>query len=242
MTDLAKTIIPKSDQLNADDLIAGPRTITITDVRGVDGDQPIAVFFEGDNGKPYKPCKSMRRVMVHAWGADGNDFAGKRMTLRCDPDVQFGGIKVGGIRISHMSHIDREMVIPLTVTRAKRSPYSVKPLRAEVRQAQPPASRQGAPRREEPPRDDDFPGDRDPGGFGQPATDDPTDDIAAWAQRTKDELEEGAFATVAAMDAFTTDPATIEKFLTLEAAHPTVARSLDATFRAKRKALASVGR
>lgn len=133
MTDLAKTIAPKSDQLNADDLIAGDRTITITKVTGSDDpDQPISIHFEGDERKPYKPCKSMRRVMVHAWGPDGNSYPGKRLTLFCDPNVMFGGIKVGGIRISHMSHIDREMVIPLTITRAKRSPFAVRPLRAEV--------------------------------------------------------------------------------------------------------------
>ena len=36
--------------------------------------EPVRVTIaEGDNRKPYKPCKSMRRVMVHCWGADGND-------------------------------------------------------------------------------------------------------------------------------------------------------------------------
>lgn len=129
MTDLAKTIAPKSDQLNADDLIAGPITITITGVRGNDdADQPVSVGFEGDGGKPYKPCKSMRRVMVHCWGADGKSYAGRRMTLYRDENVQFGGIKVGGIRISHMSDIERETTMALTATRAKRTPYTVKPL------------------------------------------------------------------------------------------------------------------
>lgn len=129
MTDLARTIIPKSDQLNADDLIAGPRTITITQVRGnEDADQPIAIHFEGDDRKPYKPCKSMRRVMVHCWGADGNAYAGRRLTLFCDPNVVFGGIKVGGIRISHMSDIDREITMALTATRAQRKPFTVRPL------------------------------------------------------------------------------------------------------------------
>lgn len=155
MTDLAKTIAPKSDQLNADDLIAGPLTITIKGVKGSDDpDQPVAVAFEGDNGKPYKPCKSMRRVMVHCWGADGNTYAGRRMTLYRDENVQFGGIKVGGIRISHLSHIDREMTMALTATRAKRTPYTVKPLRAEVKPG-PQTSRDDRPPA------DDFPGDRD---------------------------------------------------------------------------------
>lgn len=151
MIDLAKTIAPKSDQLNADDLIAGPITITITSVRGSDDpDQPVAMHFEGDNRKPYKPCKSMRRVMVHCWGADGTAYAGRRMTLYRDDKVQFGGIQVGGIRISHMSHIDREVTMALTATRAKRTPYTVKPLRAEVRPG--PQGVGG--------QDDDFPGDR----------------------------------------------------------------------------------
>lgn len=161
MTDLSTTIAPKSDQLNADDLIAGPRTITITSVRGCDDpDQPVAVHFEGDNKKPYKPCKSMRRVMVHCWGADGNTYPGRRMTLYRDESVQFGGIKVGGIRISHMSHIDRETVLALTATRAKRTPYTVKPLQDGPRD-----------RKDAAPKGDDFPGDR--GRPQAPATDAP---------------------------------------------------------------------
>ena len=130
MTDLSMTIAPKSDQINADDLIGGPRTITITRVTGNEGspEQPVNIFFEGDNGKPYRPCKSMRRVMVAVWGADGASYTGRSMTLYRDPSVQFGGMQVGGIRISHMSHIDRPQTMALTATRANRKPYTVKPL------------------------------------------------------------------------------------------------------------------
>lgn len=129
MIDLSLTIAPKSDQTNADDLIAGPRTIKITSIRGSDDpDQPVAIHYEGDNKKPYKPCKSMRRVLVHVWGADGSAYVGRSMTIYRDERVQFGGIQVGGIRISHMSHIDRDITMALTATRAKRAPYTVKPL------------------------------------------------------------------------------------------------------------------
>ena len=128
MTDLTSTITPKSDQLNADDLIPGPRTITITGVAKSASEQPVAVHFEGDDGKPWKPCKSMRRVMVLLWGANAAAFAGRRMTLYRDPEVKFGGQKVGGIRISHMSHIDGEKTFALTETRASRKPYTVRPL------------------------------------------------------------------------------------------------------------------
>ncbi len=129
MTDLSQTIDPKSDQINADDLIAGPRTITVTRVVGnSDKDQPVSIFFEGDKGKPYKPCKSMRRVLVHLWGNDGGTYAGRSMTLVRDPKVKFGGIEVGGVRISHMSHIDTDTQLMLTSTRGKRDPYSVRKL------------------------------------------------------------------------------------------------------------------
>jgi hypothetical protein len=128
VADLRSTIIPKSDQLNADSLIGGPMTITVTAVKLMGDEQPVAIEYEGGVGKPYKPCKSMRRVMVLVWGEDGNKYAGRRMTLYRDDRVKFGSDQVGGIRISHMSHIDREQVLALTTTRGKRAPYSVKPL------------------------------------------------------------------------------------------------------------------
>lgn len=129
MTNLLATIAPKSDQLNADDLIGRSLTITVSKVALCgEAEQPIAVHYEGDEGKPYKPCKSMRRVMVHVWGPDGAKFTGRRMTLYRDDKVRFGPDAVGGIRISHMSHIDREVTMALTATRASRKPYTVKPL------------------------------------------------------------------------------------------------------------------
>lgn len=130
MTDLSQTIAPKSDQLNADDLIGGiTKTIRITKVSlSSTPDQPIAINFEGDNGKPYKPCKSMRRVLVQVWGKDGNSYIGRSLTLFRDDKVKFGGLDVGGIRISHMSHIDSPVTMALTATKASRKPYTVKPL------------------------------------------------------------------------------------------------------------------
>jgi hypothetical protein len=122
---LAATIIPKSDQLNADDLIAGPRTIRITEVRQLTGEQPVAIHYEGDNGRPYKPGKSMRRVLVTIWGDDSAAYIGRRLTLYRDPSIKFGGDDVGGIRISHASHIAEPHTMALTVTRGKRKPYRV---------------------------------------------------------------------------------------------------------------------
>jgi len=145
--DITATLAPKSNQLNTDDLIAGPRTITITKVSAGNAEQPVAVHFEGDEGKPWYPCKSMRRVLVAAWGADASQYIGRRVTLFRDPEVQYGGIKVGGIRVSHLSDLDGPLSIALTVTRQKRAPYRVQPLAAAP--VAPPAPAGPTPTKEE---------------------------------------------------------------------------------------------
>lgn len=133
MTDMSVTIIPKSDQLNADDLLAGPRTIAIIHVVISPGiEQPVDVHFDGDGGKPFRPSKSMRRVMVAAWGTEPAAYVGKRMTLYRDPSVTWGGMEVGGIRISHMSHLDAPMTMALTATKKARKPFTVQPLPPEA--------------------------------------------------------------------------------------------------------------
>lgn len=130
MTDLTNTIEAKSDQLGADDLMSGPRNIKITKVSADTGssEQPIVINFEGDNRKPWKPCKSMRRLLVAIWGANGNEYVGRSVTLYRDPTVKWGGMEVGGIRISHMSHIDKPVTIALTATRGNKKPVTVHPL------------------------------------------------------------------------------------------------------------------
>ena len=127
--DMRDTIIPKSNQLNADDLIGGAITVTISAVaRASTAEQPIAVSYQGDNGKPYFPCKMMRRVMVTAWGVDAAEYVGRSMTLFRDPKVLWGGVQVGGIRISHLSHIDGPLVLALAESKTVRRPFRVLPL------------------------------------------------------------------------------------------------------------------
>ena len=134
--DLSKTIIPKSDQLNADDLVSGAMTIKIRDIKaGADEQQPVNLYFEGDNNKPYKPCKSMRRLLVQIWGADGTKYIGRSMTLFRDDSVKFGGVDVGGIRISHVSNIDEPVKVLITTAKSKRRPFEVQPLKAVTKKA-----------------------------------------------------------------------------------------------------------
>ena len=129
MNNMLTTVVPKSDQTNYDDLIGGQvRTIKITSVTIKPGEQPASLHYENDNGKPYKPCKSMCRVLVHCWGPDANKYVGRSLMLFGDPAVVFGGAKVGGLRISHLSDINEPITMALTASRANKKPYTVKPL------------------------------------------------------------------------------------------------------------------
>lgn len=137
VSNLSFTAQAKADQLNADDLLSGPITITVKSVRAVAGDQPVSIDYEGDNGKPYKPCKSMRKVLIFAWGENGHAWVGKSMTLYNKRDVKFGNVEVGGIRISHMSDIASDIKISLTATRGKKEPYLIKRLDTKPSKPQP---------------------------------------------------------------------------------------------------------
>lgn len=127
--DLSKTIIPKSDQLNADDLISGSKTIKIRNIKGGEDEaQPVSIYFYGDNNKPFKPCKSMRRVLVQLWGSESSVFHGRRLTLYREDTVKWSGIEVGGIRISHASYISVPTRVLVTVSRNKRVPIIIEVL------------------------------------------------------------------------------------------------------------------
>mgnify|MGYP003498821017 FL=1 len=133
ISNLRDTIVPKSDQLNAEQLLSAPITILVTDIkRGSGVDQPVIVSYLNDEGRPYKPCKTCRKILIFAWGDDGSEWIGKRMTLYCDPDIKFGGVKVGGIRISHLSNIERDMAVSLNVTKGKKGEFIIKKL-ADIR-------------------------------------------------------------------------------------------------------------
>jgi hypothetical protein len=132
MIDLSKTIEAKSDHLSADDLLGGSLTITISKVSVVNGDRPVVIEYVGGNGKPFLPCKSMRRVIVEAWGTDGVKYVGQSLTLYNDKTVRFGGQEVGGIRISHITGIDKTLRLPLSVARGKKAIFTVEPLNIAV--------------------------------------------------------------------------------------------------------------
>lgn len=109
--DLTNTITPDSTQLNADDLMAGPVTVTVERVSKGSAEQPVDVHLAEFPDRAYRPSKSMRRVMVAAWGKEASTYVGRRLTLYRDPEVTFGRDKVGGIKISGMSNIEKPLTI-----------------------------------------------------------------------------------------------------------------------------------
>ena len=142
MSDMNPTIIAKSTQLNADDLIGREITIQITGVDIKPGqDQPVAISYAGDENKPYRCCKSMARILVAGWGADSKKYIGRSLTLYRDPLVKWGGMQVGGIRISHMSDISESLTMALTASKGNKKLFTVKPMsKAEVKLSQPVAT------------------------------------------------------------------------------------------------------
>jgi hypothetical protein len=129
-TTLRDTTAPKSDQINYDDFPRGvTRRIRVTGLKAGTAEQPVIMEIvddiTGEPMRPYKPCKSMRRVLIACWGDKGKDWIGKRAVLYGDQDVHFGGVAVGGIRISHVTGIEAPVRCLLATSRSKRSDYTV---------------------------------------------------------------------------------------------------------------------
>lgn len=126
--DITETTQPRSDQLNFDDVSSVTHTVTIEEVKRGSAEQPVDVHLVEFPGRPYKPSKSMRRVLLAAWGPDTTTYTGRRMKLMGDPTVKFGGNVVGGIKIAALSDIEKPLKVQLTVTRGKRAPHVVEVL------------------------------------------------------------------------------------------------------------------
>ena len=137
--DVTKAMAPKSDQLNAEDLLTGPRVFTVKEGSEGSHEQPVNIHLEEMPGRPYRPSKTMLRIIAAAWGTDTTAWHGRRLLLVRNPEIKFGHDKVGGIEIAEMSHIDRPLSLPLTVTRGRRKNFAVKPLREDAA----PATRPG---------------------------------------------------------------------------------------------------
>jgi hypothetical protein len=126
---VSATIVAKSDQLNADDLVGGKEPVVqVTHVAKVTGEQPVVIAITGGH-QPWKPCKTMRRVLVATWGADASQWVGRWMQLYRDDTVKWSNVPVGGIRIKAMSHIPKRVTLSLAETKGKKVMHTIEILK-----------------------------------------------------------------------------------------------------------------
>lgn len=136
--DISETTAPKSDQQQFDDYLGGQtRIVTVSAVTAGSPEQPVNVELAEYPGRPFRPNKTMRRLLVLAWGSDSSAYIGRRLELVGNPGVIYGGKAVGGVEIQKMSHIDKPLTVALTATRGKRKNFTVNPLETIEQPAQP---------------------------------------------------------------------------------------------------------
>lgn len=112
--DITDALAPASDQLDAVELV-NPRTFTIdTGSRlGKREGKTVAEIRLVGFDRVWRPSKGMLDLLAACWGTNAKQWAGHRVTLYNDPEVMFGPNKVGGIRISHLSHIGKARKVPI---------------------------------------------------------------------------------------------------------------------------------
>lgn len=143
--DISDTLAPTSDQLDAVDLLGSPpRIFTVTEVSRGSTEQPVNIKL-AEFPRVWRPSKGMRRVLANCWGKQSSEWVGRRVELYCDPDVMFGKEKVGGIRISRLSHISGPTSTPMIVGRGKGGSWVVKPLPADTPSTAAPSVSQADP-------------------------------------------------------------------------------------------------
>jgi hypothetical protein len=121
------TAEPRSDQWNAEDFIQGPRTFTIAGVKEGAAEQKYDIVLEGSD-RVWRPPLTVLRILLSAWGDEASAWTGRRATLYRDESIRFGPSEVGGIRVSHLSHIDKPVRVNLSEKRGSRKVHTVQPL------------------------------------------------------------------------------------------------------------------
>ena len=130
--DISKTLLAKSDRLNAADLSGAPIVATIENVRQGDGTKPVIIDLVGMNGRPWIPSLGMRRIIAKAWGTETDSWVGRLVKLVNNPEVVYAGQAVGGVEIIAMSHIDKAFTVPKRVSQKKTVPHHVEVLAEPV--------------------------------------------------------------------------------------------------------------
>lgn len=131
MIDLTKAIEADSDCIVAADLTGGTKIIAITNVVEIGGKdkKKVDIHYEGMDGKPFRPCKSMLRVMCQLWETtDGQQFIGRGLELYREENCLYKGEKTPGVRICGMSHIAKPVTVLVQEKRGRGTQYEIRPL------------------------------------------------------------------------------------------------------------------
>lgn len=122
---IAHTLVTKSDQLNADDIVGGPITVQITGVTLIDSKEQPVIIALGGGHRPWKPCLTMRKLLAFAWGERFTPWIGRWVTLYRDPTATWANVEVGGIRVQAMSDIPKPFTVALNEKKGKKKPITV---------------------------------------------------------------------------------------------------------------------
>lgn len=125
-------IVRKTDQWNNEDFTDGSRIFTVSHVTEGREQAPYDIHFSDGDGKCWRPSNGMLELLVNLWGNEAQTWTGRKVELFRDPTVKIGRDVVGGIRVRSMSHIDKAMSPPITVSRGTKKPYTVQPLPADA--------------------------------------------------------------------------------------------------------------
>jgi hypothetical protein len=135
---IAEAMEPKCDQLNASDLAGGrKKIIKITQILQGSKEQKVVIRYEGDDGKPWKPCKGMVGGMAQLWGKPLtvqetiDKWVGQSLELFNDETVVYGGVPQGGIRICGATGIPEGRNIVMKVSKGKTKTYFVRLIKAQ---------------------------------------------------------------------------------------------------------------
>lgn len=134
--EVIKSVEPDSTQINAEDLLSGPQTFTVAGVKRGSKEQPIQIELVGMD-RFFRPCKTVRRVLIALWSDEPAKWVGQRLTLYTDEEVRFGGIKCGGLRVSHATGIDNPRTFMLTQARGKKAEVTIRPIGKEQAKSKP---------------------------------------------------------------------------------------------------------
>ena len=134
--DIIESAKPKSDQINADDLIAGTITGRIVRIAKGSAEQPVNIYLDTVPGKAWRPCKSERRILIEMWGADPTAWKGQAVRLHRDPSAKWEGKPVGGVRIEAAT-IARPLVTSSTVSRGKKQARTIGVLQVQASKPEP---------------------------------------------------------------------------------------------------------